>query len=269
MPRIRVNGADLYYEDTGGDAKETIVFSHGLLFNCHMFEAQVQALKDNYRCISYDHRGQAQSGVTEDGYDLDTLTKDVYELIKALGVTSCHFVGLSMGGMVGMRLAVHHPELLKSLILLETSADPEPPENIPRYRRLNFVARWFGLRIVARPVMQILFGQKFLNDPARANQREKWKQQITSHNRIGITRAVTGVIERKPVYTELPKIKTPTLIIVGDQDVATVPAKSERIHAQIPNSQFTIIAGAGHSSSIEEPEAVNEAIIAFLNAQNS
>ncbi len=72
MPKIRVNGANLYYEDTGGQGKETIVFSHGVLFNCHQFDAQVAALSERYRCIAYDHRGQGQSEVTKDGYDMET-----------------------------------------------------------------------------------------------------------------------------------------------------------------------------------------------------
>ena len=266
MSKMHVNGANLYYEDTGGEDRETIVFSHGLLFNCHMFNAQINALKDNYRCVSYDHRGQARSDVTENGYDMDTLTEDACQLMQSLNATPCHFIGLSMGGFVGQRIAIRHPEMLKSLILIETTADPEPTENLPRYKMLNFIARWLGLNIVARPVMQIMFGQKFLNDPARAAERDVWKAHMTSHDRLGITRAVKGVIERDGVYDELDKISVPTLIIVGDQDVATVPEKSERMHARIPNSQFVVIPCAGHTSTVEEPAAVNEAIMTFLNS---
>jgi pimeloyl-ACP methyl ester carboxylesterase len=148
---------------------------------------------------------------------------------------------------------------------METSADPEPPENVRKYKLLNFVARWFGLSVVAGRVMPIMFGQKFLNDPARAAQREEWKRYMLANDRIGITRAVMGSIDRNGVYDEIEKITAPTLIIVGDQDVAVVPAKSERIHARIPNSKLVIIPGAGHTSCVEEPQAVKEAIISFLN----
>jgi pimeloyl-ACP methyl ester carboxylesterase len=164
-----------------------------------------------------------------------------------------------------MRLAIRKPELLKSLMLLETSADPEPKENIGQYRLLNFISRWFGLRLVANKVMPIMFGEKFLNDPARTNEKKEWRERLIANHRIGISRAVNGVINRAGVYDQLSKIKIPTLIIVGDQDVATVPAKAERIHARISGSKLVTISGAGHTSTVEEPVAVNAAIEEFLS----
>ena len=166
---------------------------------------------------------------------------------------------------MGMRLAARRPELLRSLILLGTTADAEPKENIPRYNRLNFIARWFGMRLVAAPVMRILFGQSFLADPNRAALREEWKKHLIANHRIGITRAVKSVIDRQGVYDEIDKIITPALIIVGEEDVATVPAKAERIHARIAGSRLVRVPRAGHSSTIEEPEAVNRAIKATVS----
>ena len=263
MPKIEVNGAELYYEEQGsGD--ETIVFAHGLLWSGHMFDAQVNALKHQYRCITFDFRGQGQSEVIADGYDMDTLYNDTAALIEALNCGPCHFLGLSMGGFIGLRLAIRRPELLKSLLLLETSAAPEPEQNIAKYRVLNFIARWFGLRLVANRVMPIMFGEKFLTDPSRTEEKKMWREQLIKNHRTGITRAVNGVINRQGVEQYLPQITVPTLIIVGDQDVATVPAKSEQIHAGIPHSTLAVIPGAGHSSTIEEPEAVNKEIITFL-----
>jgi pimeloyl-ACP methyl ester carboxylesterase len=230
-----------------------------------MFDNQVNALKDRYRCVTFDFRGQGQSEVTKDGYDMDTLAADAAALIRELGCAPCHFLGLSMGGFVGMRLAIRHPDLIKALILLETSADPEPQENAGRYRRLNFIARWFGLSLVANPVMQSMFGKKFLSDPARATLRDEWHRRLLGNHRIGITRAVKGVITREGVYDQLDQIKAPTLIIVGDQDVATPPAKAERIHARILGSKLHVISGAGHTSTVEEPNAVNAVIVEFLS----
>lgn len=263
MPTIKINGVEIYYEEHGsGD--ETIIFSHGLLMSGEMFTAQVDAFKDRYRCIVYDHRGQGKTPVAKDGYDMDTLTEDAAALIEKLNCAPCHFVGLSMGGFVGMRLAIRRPELLKSLMLMETSSDPEPADNVPKYKKLGFVARWLGMKLVINKVMPIMFGKKFINDESRSAKREEWKQRIISADRIGINRALFGVITREGVYEQLDKINTPTLIIVGDQDTATVPAKSERMHERIKNSKFVIIEGAGHSSSIEEPEQVNKAIEEFL-----
>ena len=111
--------------------------------------------------------------------------------------------------------------------------------------------------------MKIMFGQKFLNDAGRKSLRDYWVSELLKNKRT-ITRAVVGVTTRKGVEEELANIKCPTLIIVGDQDVATVPDKARFIHSKIPQSKLVIIPGAGHSSSIEEPELVNEAIDGFL-----
>lgn len=264
MPTIQVNGARLYYEETGQGAG-AIVFSHGLLMSCRMFDDQVAHFQDRYRCIVYDHRGQGQSEVTANGYDMETVYADAAALITALDAAPCHFVGLSMGGFVGMRLASRRPELLKSLLLLNTSADPEPQNNIFKYRLMNFIARWLGPSLVTGRVMPIMFGQKFMADDTRVVLRETWKQRMINNNRIGMTRATTGVIDRQGVYDELVKITVPTLILAGEQDVATVPAKAERIHQRISSSRYTLIPDAGHSSTVEEPGAVNSAIDAFLS----
>jgi 3-oxoadipate enol-lactonase len=263
MPPLSLNDTEIYYEDTGGPG-EPIVFSHGLLWSCRMYDAQVGALCDRYRCIAYDHRGQGQSAVSPlQTVDIETVTNDAIALIERLGLGPVHFCGLSMGGFVGMRIAARRPDLLRSLILLETSADPEPAENVPRYRLLNFIVRWFGLRPVATPVLRIMFSRSFLTDPARARERELWHGRLVG-NRRDIWRAVNGVIERHGVHHELSRIALPTLIVVGEEDVATVPAKAERIHQAIAGSRLVRIPRAGHTSTVEEPLAVTAAIQEFL-----
>ncbi|HEX9035815.1 MAG TPA: alpha/beta fold hydrolase [Ktedonobacterales bacterium] len=263
MPEVMLNGARIHYEERG-QGPETIVFSHGLLWSGRMFRAQVAALSDRYRCVTFDFRGQGESAVTADGYDMDTLTQDAAELIAALGLAPCHFAGLSMGGFVGMRLAARRPDLIRSLILMETSADPEPQENIPQYRRLLAVARWVGLRPVAGRVMPIMFGATFMRDPGRAEERREWQGYMAANNRVGVIRATEGVITRKPIYDELGAITLPTLIIIGDEDVATTPDHSARMRDAIEGAQLVRIPRAGHTSSVEEPEAVTVAIKAFL-----
>ena len=267
MPRITVNGVDLFYEDTGGPG-EPIVFSHGLLWNTALFAPQVAALKGRYRCVAYDHRGQGRSADAQGSeIGMDLLTDDVAALIAALKLEKVHFCGLSMGGFVGMRLAARSPHLVRSLILCETSADAEPAENVPKYRKLNFVARWLGLRFVSAKVLPILFGQTSLTDPSRAAEKAVWRKQLEG-NRRSIWRAVNGVINRSAVIDELPRITAPTLVIVGDEDVATVPAKAERIAKAIPNARLVLIAKAGHSSTVEQPQVVNAAMLDFLGSRS-
>jgi 3-oxoadipate enol-lactonase len=243
MARIEVNGAQLYVEDRG-IGPEAIVFSHGLLFSGRIFDDQVNAFADRYRCVRWDHRGQGLSEVTESGYDMDSLAEDAAALIRQLGCAPCHFVGLSMGGFVGLRLAIRHASLLRSLVLLDTSADPEEEKARAQYRKLNFVARWLGLGLVAGRVMPILFGPRFLADDARAGERALWRKRLTENHRIGIS--------------------VPTLIVVGEHDAATPLARTERMRERIPGARLVVIPGAGHMSTIEEPVAVNRAIETFL-----
>jgi len=264
MPFKHINGANIYFEEIGS-GPETIVFSHGLLMSGDMFGEQVKALSSRYRCICYDHRGQSRSEVTKSGYDMDSLTEDAADLIRELDCAPCHFAGLSMGGFVGMRLAIKYPELLKSLVLLATTADPEPEQNKGPYRRLAFVGRWLSFRLAIKPLMGIMFGQTFLQDPARAELRSKWRSGLMGLKRVGTTRAAHGVIDREGVYGQLDKIKTPTLIVVGAEDIATPVAKSERMHEAIASSVLTVLPRGGHSSSIEEPEAITQAIENFVD----
>jgi pimeloyl-ACP methyl ester carboxylesterase len=149
-----------------------------------------------------------------------------------------------MGGFVGMRMAARRPDLLRPLLLLETSADPEPEENVGRYRLLTMATRVPG--------------------PRAAAQRARFVEVLSA--RRDIWRAVNGVIDRAGVRGELERIHAPTLILVGDEDVATTPAKARRIHEKIAGSRLVEVRGAGHSSSVEQPGAVTGAIKEFLGA---
>ncbi len=258
MPYIEVNDIKLFYSDQGV-GEETIVFSHGLLWSHKMFEAQIEFLSARFRVISYDHRGQGQSEV-KNPFDMDILTEDAYLLIKSLTKEPVHFAGLSMGGFIGMRLAARHPELIKSLILLETSANPEPVENIPKYKTLNSIVKWFGvIGPVASKVMPIMFAESWLADPINKEKVDFWKKVLMS-NKKTITGPVEGVIYRKGIEKELKFIGCPTMIIVGDEDIATKPEKAKFIQMEITNSKLHLIPGAGHSSCIEKPKEVNRLI---------
>lgn len=264
MPYVNCNNASLYYIDEGS-GPETIVFSHGLLMSSEMFRAQIDHFKSRCRCIAYDHRGQGKSEVTESGYDMDSLYLDAAALIENLQLGSVHFVGLSMGGFIGMRLAARKPGLVKSLILMDTSADVEP--NKIKYKILNLIFGIAGSKPIINKIMPIMFGKTFLEDPDRAEECFYWRQHILQLKK-SITRSVEGVINRNAVYPELQDIVPPTLIIVGDEDVATIPEKAKRIHKQINGSVLEIIEGAGHSSSIEQPGRVNSVLETFINSSN-
>ncbi len=265
MPTISVNGARLHYDEQGSGA-EAIVFSHGLLMSGRMFDAQVAHFSRRYRCITYDHRGHGRSQVTAGGYDPETLTDDAAALIEALDAEPCHFVGLSMGGFVGMRLAARRPKLIRSLTLMCTSAEPESWSNAIKYKVLNAIARTTGLGTVTNLVMPIMFGRTFAEDAARRGLRDEWVARMKGGDRLGITRAVDGVIHRKGVLDELARIEAPTLVLCGAEDLATVPARSERIAGAIPDARLVVLRTGGHSLSVEEPQAVVAAIKQLLSS---
>lgn len=263
--RIAVNGVDLYYEETGNGA-ETIVFAHGLMLNRRMFTDQVAALRREYRCVSFDFRGHGLSAVARDGYDMDTLTDDTSALIDRLGAGPCHFVGHSMGGFVGLRLALRRPELVRSLILLATSADAEPLWDAIQYRMLKRLAQWIGIPPLAGRVMPVLFGHTFLTDPTRIAQREEWHRQVTAITRDGISRALEGVLSRRGMRAELHRISKPVLILVGEEDHAAPLSRADSMRAGIRAAALRVIPRAGHTMTVEAPETVTTAVREFLNS---
>ena len=264
MPTLPINDTELFYRDTGNGA-ETIVFSHGLLFDHRMFDAQVRYFADDYRCVAYDHRGQGDSGRPDaPSIGMETLYFDAVELIERFEIGPCHFVGLSMGGFVGMRLAARRPELVKSLTLMSTRAGPEPSENVPRYKRLNAVARLLGVDFVSDRVLPIMFGDRFLEDDETTERRQLWRRRLEENSR-DVYRAVNGVIYRPSCVSELAQIDVPTMVVHGEDDRAIPIEGGRRLADSIDGAEFVSIPEAGHSVSIERPAVVNETLEGFFD----
>ncbi|MBL0217982.1 MAG: alpha/beta fold hydrolase [Myxococcales bacterium] len=267
MAMLEVNGTRLYCLDTGpGSTGETIVFSHGLLWGTELFAAQIEALRGRYRCIAWDHRGQGQSAADLDRHciGIELVWQDAVALLEQLALGPVHFCGLSMGGFVGMRMAARRPDLVRSLMLLDTSSDPEPVENIGRYRLLTKVVRVLGIWAVRSRTAPIMMGASILADASRRAELDRHVAIMT--RRKDIWRAVNGVIDRAGVHAELGRITAPTLVLVGEEDLATPIAKAERITAAISGATLVRIPRAGHSSPVEEPAAVTAALDRFLAA---
>ena len=266
MPYINVRDTRLYYDIQGADNTETIVFSHGLLWSTYMWKEQVAALSSQYRCIVYDHRGQGKSDVTKAGYEMDNLAEDAAELIKQLCPNQqVHWVGLSMGGYVGQRVAARHGHLLKSLCLLNTSATAEDPRHLPKYRLLTTAVKLLGCWSVASQVMPIMFSPTFLNDSSRYNDYKTFKSILSNNNR-SVVHSVMAVVTRPDFTAELKHIKCPTLILAGGEDKALPPAESETLHRLIANSQLTYMEQTGHMSTLERPQLVTSLIKEFLES---
>lgn len=261
---IDVNGTTLHVEDTGpGSSGETIVFSHGLLWDTSLFAAQIAALRSRYRCIAWDHRGQGKSAADHRHcIGMELVAQDAIALLEALDLGPVHFCGLSMGGFTAMRVAARRPDLVRSLMLLETSADEEPIASVGPYRMLAGVVKLVGPKLISGRIAPIMIGKTTMADPARKQEVATYTATMTQ--RRDIWRAVNGVIDRAPIYGELGRINTPTLVVVGDEDTATPRPKAERIVAAIRGAALEIILQAGHSSTVEQPARVTEAIQRFL-----
>lgn len=264
MPITHVNGADVHYIDTGAPpgrpGAPTVVFGHGLLFSSWMFTHQIGALKDDYRCVAIDWRSQGKSPAARDGHDMDTLFLDLVALLDQLELDAVHYVGLSMGGFVGMRLAARHPERILSLTLLDTSAGPEDPDMIPKNRLLANVYRFIGIGPIRSRVEPLMFSPVSLNDPVVRARMDEWIGWLRKVDRAGMRRAIYGVFERLPIADEIGGIRARTLVVVGADDVSTPPHNSEAIAAGIDGAKLEIVPDCGHSSTVEQPEVLTRLI---------
>jgi pimeloyl-ACP methyl ester carboxylesterase len=194
---------------------------------------------------------------------MEQCTYDAIALLDKLGAKQVSFVGLSMGGFVAMRIAARRPDLIRRLVLVETSIGPEARENIGRYRMLTAAYRAIGGRLLEGRVAQIMLGKTILSDPARKEEVARYSALM--RRRRDVWKAVNGVIDRAPISEdELSRIRVPTLVIVGDEDVATPLSKAQQIVAAISGARLEVVARAGHSSTVEEPVAVTKLIEDFI-----
>ncbi len=277
MPTLSINGAQIYYEDSAPNQdnlpqdqqKPVLLFAHGLLWGTHLYDKQVEHFKSSYRCIAFDFRGQGKSEVTKSGYDMDSLAEDAIALLEALEISKCHLVGLSMGGYVAQRVALKRPDLLHSLILLDTGAEAENPEKKADYKKMLRAIHWLGIKRISKKVMPIMFGETFLNDKSRKQEYKTWLEHLRQNNKKGAMRATAGVIERDGVLSRLPDINLPTLIVVGDEDKPTPYEEAQKMHFAIKGSKLAVIKQAGHSTPVEQPERLNQVMSTFLKIVNT
>jgi len=262
MPTAHVNGLDIYYEDVGKGVP--VIFGHSLVWDHEMFVHQVKALSPGYRCINVDYRNHGKSGSVKKEWPLDAYVDDNIALAEHLGISSAHWVGLSQGGMMAMRLALRRPELVRSLVILDSSAEPEEEEKRPQYEMMANMAAEQGAETVVEGVLPIFFAEDFTRD--HPDQLAAYRQKFLDNDAEALKWAVFAVTRRDDISKKIAAIQAPTLVIVGEQDIATVPAHSDLIHRAIAGSKLVTIPGAGHMSPLEKPDAANAALTAFLSA---
>lgn len=268
MPKIDINGRLINYTVTGS-GPETIVFSHGYLMRHQMFEAQIAALSATHRIIAFDHRGHGESGPCQQPFGIYDLVDDAEKLIDTVCDGPAHFAGMSTGGYVGLRLMLRRPDLFKSMILMDTGANAESAAALKQYNQLLFFVRLIGIRPLLGKVLPLLFGPVFRADPARQAEYAALKNYISSLDRTSIRQFGRAVFDRDDVQGALSALENPpaTLIMVGDVDIPTPPATAQSLHQAIKGSELIEVPNAGHTSPLENPAFVTDAIAGFLNRQ--
>lgn len=254
------------FVDVRGDGPAVILW-HSLLSDSAMWRRQRGALEEHYRVVAIDAPGHGRSGAVRAPYSMDDCVDAAVAVLDALGIGRAAWVGLSWGGMVGMRLAARHGSRVSALILLDTSARPEKGLKRLAYRPLQAIAKRVGaVRPMARALTPIFFSMDSLRH--QGDVVDAFVDSLTRMDPESISHAVEAVVYTRGDFTaELSRISTPTLVIVGTEDRATPPAEAEHIAARIPGAGLVRIPGAGHLSALEAPARVNAAILSFLSEQ--
>ena len=225
-----------------------------------MWEPQVSSLAPIFQVLRYDIRGHGETETTASPYTLEMLAEDGIALLEALRIDRVHFVGLSMGGMIGQSLALRYPNHLLSLVLCDTSA-VIPKEGQPAIQERIDTAREKGMKGLVEPTLERWFTPSFLNQGTQGLTAIR-KQILATpvEGYIGCSEAI-----RKLNYLDrIGEIGVPTLILVGEDDPGTPVSASKAIHERIANSRLVILPSARHLSNVEQPEAFNVALMDFL-----
>lgn len=264
MPEIQSGSMTLHYMEAGSGS-QTVVLSHSYLVDHRQFEAQAAALvKAGFRVVAYDHREHGRSGKAQAPYDIEELVADGIAVLDQLCEGPVHWVGLSTGGFVGMRIAARHPKRILRLVLMDTSAATEGGIKRLRYDGLLLVLRLVGFRPVLGQAVTSMFSKGFRRDPSRANELALWTQRIGANDAMGLVRFGHAIFGRPDFVPKLGGISAPTLVITGSEDVATPVDKGEQIAAGVPGARFVSVPGAGHLSTVEQPEQTSRLITEFL-----
>lgn len=260
MPQLHINDIDLFYEITGQG--QPVLFIHGLGSSHNDWERQTPFFSNQYQVITFDLRGHGQSQKPPGPYTMSLFARDAAGLIMSLGVAPVHVVGVSLGGMVAFQLAVDYPELIRSLVIINTG-----PELIPRtlnerwqvLMRLS-VVRLFGMRKIGEVLGKRLFPKA---DQADLRQLfvERWEKNDPKAY-IASMQAIVGW----SVINRLPDINLPTLVIAGENDYTPVSIKEDCV-SRMPRAELDVIEDSGHATPVDSTEKFNEKVFSFLHKQ--
>lgn len=264
MPIQRVGDVDLFHEivdycEPWSHESTAVVFLHGLGGSHEMWLYQVPAFCSQFPVINVDLRNHGESSKIDADFSIADMATDVVRLLRVLGVSNTHVVGLSLGGMVALQMALDHPSVVSGLVLADTlAASPAGMESVGR-EAMEFIEK-NTMAEIARVRITRAFSPNV--DPAK---RDYMIEKVAKNDKAAYLRAARAGFSFNQ-RDRLRDVKKPTLVVIGDEDATTPPFLSEELAAGIPGAELHRIAGAGHISNIEKPDEFNRAVIDFLAA---
>jgi 3-oxoadipate enol-lactonase len=269
MPYVRTRLGRWFYEERGAAkaGAPTIVLWPSFFCDGGMWRGQIEPLSALGRVLVFDGPGHGKSEVPP-AFTLEDNTDALVDAFDELGVEKAVMVGLSWGGMIGMRLALRHARRVGALALLDTNAEAEDRGRAIKYRVMASFARRFGMprALVDSQVVPLFFSERTL--AARPELVDRFVRAAYGFPREGTARVALAVlVRRKDILGRLDAIRVPTLVLCGADDRATEVLHSQRIAERISGARLAIIQGAGHLSALERPDAVNEELVPFVRAQ--
>ena len=259
--RVEANGITVHYELTGPEEAPVVMLCHSLAATMNMWDAQMGSLTQRYGVLRYDLRGHGATDATSGPYTFDMLADDALALLDVLGIHSCHFVGLSIGAMIGQALALRKAQPLVSLTLCATSSHTAPEAQPIWDDRIN-TAQSQGMPAVAPATLDRWLSQDFQQRAPEETQRIRHMIEATPvAGFVGGAHAI-----RNLNFTErLKDIGLPTLVLVGKDDPGTPVATSEAIQREIKDAALVVLDRAMHLCNIEQAQAFNDSLRAFLD----
>jgi len=255
-----VNGAQLYYEDTGSGIP--VVLIHGLCLNLRMWDAQLDALAQRFRVIRYDVRGFGKSSVPDKPF---RHADDLRALSDYLDAPAAHVVGLSMGGRIALHYALLYPEGIRSLVLVDSALDGFDWHDSWNTSLDAIEAR--GRRDGAEAANRMWLNHELFTATRERPECSAALAEILRYDSgwIWLNASLARGIH-PPARTRLAEIRVPTLVIVGERDLPDFHAIADILAAGIPNATKVEIPRVGHMSNMEDPAAFNYLLMEFLTA---
>jgi len=262
MPKVRVNGLALHYRELGPDHPTTVLYVSSVLWGGEAFDDMLTELAKDFHLVIPDLHGHGKSDYRE-FMTLEGMTEDFHVLMKTLRLQHVVWFGCSIGGMIGMRLALAYPDLLDALVLMSTTARPDPPEIREPTLQLWQMFRAGHREDIVDSAMKFFFAARTYQD--RPDLIAKYRTALIEMKQVdGMYAAVLAAFNRSDMGDAIRRISLPTLVMTGREDSAATPAQAAFIAAHIPNAQVEIINEANHLVGIEKPFEISRLVRAFL-----